>query len=402
MTVRVLIVEDSLIAQAMLKRLLHHPPQVEVVGVANTGLDALQQMGSVQPDVICTDLHMPKMNGLELTQAVMARSPIPILVFSASVQPEDTRTVFKLLEAGAVDVFPKPRIESPESYAQLQKSLLQRIQVLAGVTVFTRKPRAQGMPQAPAATQPTPFQPLADAAEASPAKGSGAMVAGLTSSMSMDSASMGSASIRSASTGTVQPLQAAMPPRVVAIGASTGGPQALKTILSQLPAAFPLPVLCVQHISPGFLAGLTDWLQTLCPLKVQIARAGDRPQAGNIYFAPEQLHLELDRQGCFVQNARALVDGHRPSVTVLFEAVATYYRAAALGVLLTGMGKDGAQGLKVIHEAGGQTIAQDQASSVVFGMPQAAIALGAVQRIAGVGAIAPLILQKCQVRRTVI
>ncbi|MEM8637633.1 MAG: chemotaxis-specific protein-glutamate methyltransferase CheB [Cyanobacteria bacterium P01_G01_bin.54] len=371
MTTRVLIVEDSPIAQTMLKRLLHHPPQVAVVGVAGTGLEALEQIAQTQPDVLCTDLHMPEMNGLELTQAVMARSPLPILVFSASVQPEDTRTVFQLLEAGAVDVFPKPRIESPDSYAQLQKSLLQRIQVLAGVKVFTRKPQGQTLAAMPTATGSTPLQTAA-APSLNP--------------------------VAKSPIGTVQTLQAEMPLRVVAIGASTGGPQALKTILSQLPAAFPLPVICVQHISPGFLTGFMDWLQTLCALKVQVAQAGVHPQAGQIYFAPEQVHLEIDRRERFVHTARSLVDGHRPSVTALFETVAAYYRAAALGILLTGMGKDGAKGLKAIHDAGGQTIAQNETSSVVFGMPQAAIALGAAQQVMSLEAIAPLILQKCSVR----
>ncbi|NEO82780.1 MAG: chemotaxis-specific protein-glutamate methyltransferase CheB [Spirulina sp. SIO3F2] len=352
MAIRVLIVEDSLIAQAILKRLLNHPPRVEVVGIASTGLEALKQIAQTEPDVICTDLHMPQMNGLELTQEVMAHAPRPILVFSTSVQKEDTQTVFKLLEAGAVDVVPKPRIESPENYAQLQQHLLQRIQVLAGVKVFTRKPQRRHTEI-------------------------------LNTKVSRSSANF------------VRPLCSLIRPRIVAIGASTGGPQAFKTILSQLPSHFSVPVLCVQHISVGFLTGLLDWLRPLCLLPIQIATAGERPQPGTIYFAPEQFHLEIDYRGCFAYSARTPVDGHRPSVTVLFNSVAAYYKASALGVLLTGMGQDGAYGLQAIDQAGGQTIAQNKASSVVFGMPQEAIALGAAQQILSLETIAPMIIQQC-------
>lgn len=352
MTTRVLIVEDSLIAQAILKRLLNHPPQVEVVGVASTGLEALRKIAQTEPDVICTDLHMPQMNGLELTQEVMAHAPLPILVFSTSVQKEDTHTVFKLLEAGAVDVVPKPRIESPENYAELQQHLLHRIQVLAGVKVFTRKP-----------TRSSP--------------------------------STHNRTVAKPALSTVQPLCPLTRPRIVAIGASTGGPNAFKTILSQLPSTLPVPILCVQHISAGFLSGLLDWLQPLCPLPIQIATVGDRPQPGQVYFAPEQFHLEIDRQGYFVHSARLPVDGHRPSVTVLFNSIAALYRASTLGILLTGMGQDGAEGLQAIHQAGGQTIAQNKASSVVFGMPQEAIALGAAQHILALETVAPMIIQQC-------
>lgn len=353
MATRVLIVEDSLIAQTILKRLLNHPPQVEVVGIASTGLDALQQIAHTEPDVICTDLHMPQMNGLELTQEVMAHAPLPILVFSSSVQREDTQTVFKLLEAGAVDVLPKPRIESPENYAELQQDLLHRIQILAGVKVFTRRPTRHSVLST---HKPTITKALFSAAP---------------------------------------PLCPQARPRIVAIGASTGGPHAFKTILSQLTNTFPLPILCVQHISAGFLRGLLDWLEPLCPLPIQIATVGECPQPGRVYFAPEQFHLELDHHGYFVHSARRPVDGHRPSVTVLFQSIAAAYRTAALGILLTGMGQDGAVGLQAIHQAGGQTIAQNKASSVVFGMPQEAIALGAAQHILALETIAPMIIQQC-------
>lgn len=180
--------------------------------------------------------------------------------------------------------------------------------------------------------------------------------------------------------------------RVVAIGASTGGPQALHKILSQLPANFPVPVLCTQHISVGFLQGSIDWLASECKLKVKIASSGESPSAGTIYFAPENCHLELDARGKFNCSLTLPVDGHCPSIAVLFKSVAKFYGRATAGVLLTGIGKDGAAGMQAIASSGGMTIAQDEKTSIVFGMPKEAIALGAAQQILPIQDIAPFLL----------
>jgi two-component system chemotaxis response regulator CheB len=182
--------------------------------------------------------------------------------------------------------------------------------------------------------------------------------------------------------------------KVVAIGASTGGPQALHTIISQLPASFPVPVICVQHISEGFLKGLVDWLASGSKLQIKIAVAGELPQPGSVYFPPEKRHLQLDKSGRFIYSNALPLNGHCPSVTVTFNSVASFYSRSALGVLLTGMGKDGADGMLAIAQAGGLTIAQDETTSIVFGMPKEAIALGAVQHILPINAIAPLLLNK--------
>jgi two-component system chemotaxis response regulator CheB len=369
MTVNVLVVEDSSIVRAILKRLLHHPPEVAVVGIAATGLEALPLLKKLKPDVVCTDLHMPQMNGLELTRYIMANQPTPILIISASVQDEDTKTVFELLDAGAVEIFPKPRIESASQYEALQAQLLQKVKVLAGVRVFTRRatsltptvnPPAASEP--PSSLPPRPLIPQTHEAIIIPA---------------------------------VPPAAVQGAKRLVAIGSSTGGPQALKTILSALPRHFPVPIVCVQHISQGFLSGLLDWLSGTCPAEFHIAPAGEQPRPGVIYFPPEQFHLEIDANGCFHHSAQPKVDGHRPSVTVLFNSVAQYYRSAAIGILLTGMGRDGAAGLLKMYEAGALTIAQDEASCVVFGMPKEAIALGAARQILAIERISPLLRQSC-------
>lgn len=364
----VLLVEDSPVALMILKRILTGSAEIEIVGVALNGIEAMEMIPRLRPKVICTDLNMPKMSGLELTRRVMAEFPRPILVISASVdQQEDAQTVFQLLQAGALDVFPKPTVESLSEYEQIKQELITRIKILSGVSVFTQRPgqtkdvklqSAKGIQSEKLTAKPT-----------SPAS-------------------------NAFSNGSSAPSQFASP-RAVVIGASTGGPQALFTILKSLPAQFPLPIFCVQHISAGFLDGLVSWLETACDVKIVVARAGEVPKPGVVYFAPDQCHLQLDQQGRIFLSNDAAVTGHRPSVTVTFQAVAAYYRQATLGILLTGMGRDGADGLLTIAQASGTTIAQNEQSCVVFGMPKEAIALGAAQYILPINEIATMLLQRC-------
>ena len=184
-------------------------------------------------------------------------------------------------------------------------------------------------------------------------------------------------------------------PKIVAIGASTGGPTALQEILSQLPKSF-LPVICVQHISLGFLQGLMDWLQQTCRLSVEIAQAGELPKPGHVYFPEENRHLVLDDYGLFAYEDTPPVDGHRPSITHTFEALTRYYGPQITGVLLTGMGEDGAQGLSAMAQAGGLTLVQDEATSVIFGMPNAAIQRGGVAQVLPINEIAPTLLKFVQ------
>ncbi|MCP6763138.1 MAG: chemotaxis-specific protein-glutamate methyltransferase CheB [Fischerella sp. CENA71] len=349
MPIRVLLVEDSQIALVLLKRILTSSPQIEVVGEACTGLEALELIPKVEPDVICTDFHMPHMNGLELTTEVMALYPRPILVISVSVQTDDSKNIFQLLEAGAVDIFPKPTIGLVGDDEEFKQELINKIKILSGVKVF-RKKRKLG-------TKTQNFQAASFAALSS---------------------------------------KSLVKPKLVAIGASTGGPQALKEIFTKLPLDFSLPVICVQHIYLGFLQGLIDWLAVDCRLPIQIAQLGDTPKPGRIYFPPEQQHLELDQKGRFIYSDSPPVAGHRPSVTVTFASVAKFYGQACVGILLTGMGRDGAEGMQAIAQAGGFTIAQDEASSVVFGMPKAAVELGAAQQVLPIQAIAPRLLALLQ------
>ncbi len=339
MPIRVLLVEDSQIALIVLKKILNSSPEIEVVGEARSGLEALALIPQVQPDVICTDLYMPKMDGLTFISEVMALYPRPILVISVSVQKDDTHQVFELLNAGALDVFPKPSMGLTIDDELLKQELISKIKVLSGVKVLTKKRKSLEI-------------------------------------------------------GNIAALSSNFYPKikVVVIGASTGGPQALQKLFSRLPSDFPAPIICVQHICLGFLQGLIDWLAKSCQLSIQIAQSGDIPKPGRIYFPAEKQHLELDTQGRFIHSDAPPVVGHRPSVTVTFESVAKFYGKATVGILLTGMGRDGSEGMQAIAQAGGLTVAQDEATCVVFGMPKEAIKLGTVKKVLPIQAIAPMLL----------
>ncbi|MDO8465668.1 MAG: chemotaxis-specific protein-glutamate methyltransferase CheB [Gallionella sp.] len=340
--IRVLLVDDSPLALHILQRMLTRSPEIQVVGTAANGREALDLLPALNPDVICTDLHMPVMGGLEFTRAVMADYPRPILVVSVSVEP-DSSNVFHLLEAGAVDILPKPRDILSDDTDKLANELASKIRILAGVRVFRRHNSARDMlavMQQSSISLPHPKAPL----------------------------------------------------RMVVIGASTGGPQALLDILGQLPKNFPLPVVCVQHIGANFLSGMVAWLAESCPLPVRMATHGERPQAGVVYFAPEDAHLEWDGGERFALTHAPPLEGHRPSVTITMQAAARSFGGGTVGVLLTGMGRDGAEGMASIAAAGGITIAQNEASSVVYGMAREAVARGAVQYILPLKQIVPALI----------
>lgn len=355
--IKVLLVEDSPVAVTILRRIIDSADDLSLVGTARTGVEALELIPKVKPDIICTDLMMPKMNGLELTQQIMATHPTPILVVSACVQDEDKNNVFELLNAGALDVFPKPRSGTLEDYESIRDKLISKIRVLAGVKVFTKRPSRTSSSLKLTDPNLKPISPP-------------------SSSLKNDT-----------HTSTHQTIKA------VAIAASTGGPQAFQQVFTGIPANFPVPIFCVQHISSGFLQGFLDWLQNYSQLKIVIAKTGEKPEIGKIYFPPERMHLKIDKQGRFYCGDDIPVDSHCPSATVLFQTVADYYGPAAIGVLMTGMGRDGARGLFDLKQRGAYTIAQDEATSVVFGMPQEAIKLGGAKTILPVTEITPRLLK---------
>lgn len=309
--IKVFLAEDSPVALNILQRILDAAPEIEVVGVARNGKIALEQIPQLQPDVICTDLLMGKMDGLELTKQLMAKYPRPILVISQAVQSTDTNNIGQLLAAGAVDVFPKPNTGLLEDYQKQRQALIEKIRILAGVKVFTKRLRPsaqmnQGITRSKDKIDFSNFDALNSVA-------------------------------REAELSEIANPRSQHNYKIIGIGVSTGGPNATQEIFAALPVNFPLPIVCVQHISEGFLGNLINWLDTVSTLKVKIAESGELPIAHHIYFAPERYHLELDRQGRFIYSEAPPLNSHRPSITITLESLARFYGKSALGILLTGM-----------------------------------------------------------------
>lgn len=326
--IRIFLVGERL---ASLQPMLVVSSDIEISGIAKNGKEALDLIPKQNPQVICTELEMPVMDGLDLTRGIMDTDPRAILVVSWLGQQEDRDKTLQLFESGAIEVFPLLDSASEQvRYANAQE-LIKKIKILSGVMVFRRR---QILPVSSWVSTP---------------------------------------SVSSESSQEI--------PGIVVIGASTGGPPALKEILIQLPDDFSFPIVCIQHICQGFLQGLVDWLAVDCSLTVSIAQAGEMPQAGRVYFPPERRHLKFDADGRFVIVNGAKTDDHIPSVTVSFQSAAYRFGSHVIGVLLTGMGEDGAEGMLSIAEQGGITIAQNEQSCVVFGMPHRAIEVKAASHI---------------------
>jgi two-component system, chemotaxis family, protein-glutamate methylesterase/glutaminase len=340
---RVLVVDDSPAQRGVLVALLEADPELQVVAVAGDGTEAVRAAALHKPDVITMDLHMPRMDGLEATRRIMQETPTPIVMVTATARREDQQLVFEALQAGVLAVVAKPvGANGQPQVAELRRT----VKSMAQVKVIRR-----WAPERLQRTRTLPPAPL------------------------------------------VKPL--GRRPEIVVIGASTGGPQALHEILTRLPATFPLPVLIVQHIAAGFASGLVEWLRPQCPLPIQLAVTGARLDQPGIHVTPTGEHLTVRRRALVLTGDPPLA-GHRPSATVLFQSVAREYGAAAIGILLSGMGDDGAAGLRDLKRAGATTVAQDEASSVVFGMPAVAISLGVVDHVLPPARIPPLLLQLVQ------
>ncbi|ABZ84584.1 chemotaxis response regulator protein-glutamate methylesterase, cheb [Heliomicrobium modesticaldum Ice1] len=321
--IRVVLVDDSPVALFVLKKILSRAEHIEVAATATDGRQALSLIPMVDPDVVCTDLHMPEMDGLELTRRLMEAFPKPIMVMSA-VDGNAERT-FQVLQAGALEFVDKPAGLAEKELNDKAKEIIDKISVLAGVKVFRRRNRQSQLPS------------LA---------------------------------------GQGQPITV---PAVIGIGASTGGPTAFAEILREV-ISVPVPIVAVQHMAAGFMNAFVHHLNGFSRIEAKLAENGEKMRPGRIYFAPEDYHLEVERGGCLRLTRAAPLEGHRPSVGVLLDSLARQYGADSWGILLTGMGKDGAAALKAIRDAGGYTIAQDEASCVVYGMPGEAEKIGAACR----------------------
>jgi len=352
--IRVLITDDSPVVRGFLKHVLDSDPAIEVVGMAKNGVEAVEMAADVKPDVITMDIHMPRMDGFEATRKIMETNPVPIVICSASWDPEEVNKTFRSMEAGAVAALEKPAgMGHPDSDANVM-NLLRTVKAMSGVKVVRRWAKKNTVPvraDIPEYNEKIIVKP----------------------------------------TPTLIKRKSVI--EVVTIGSSTGGPMALQTILKKLDASFPVPILIVQHIAPGFLAGLGTWLTSSTGFNVTIPVDNEKLLAGNAYLAPDGYHLGL-RKGLRAQLSEKKPENNlKPAVSYLFRTAAQNYKNKLVGILLTGMGKDGAAELKLISDYGGITIAQDKESSVVHGMPGEAIKLGGVNYIEPLTAIANRVIK---------
>jgi two-component system chemotaxis response regulator CheB len=344
--IRVLVVDDSALMRKLIPAILERDPSIEVVGTAMDGTFALKKIEEFHPDVVTLDLEMPRMDGLEALRLIMRRAPMPVIVFSTHSK-EGAYSTFKALALGAIDFVAKPRDAAAGHLDAIAVELIDKIKVAKRAS--GRKIRAS-----------------VEVETKSPQK---------------------------------KPVRATLPPsRIVAIGISTGGPNALQYVLSQIPADFAAAILIVQHMPEGFTEMFARRLDECCALDVHEARSGDLLVAGRVLICPGNRHMtvrRMPRGDMAVLSDVPPVNGHRPSADVLFHSVAREFTLTSVGVLMTGMGDDGAEGLGAIKAAGGMTVAQSEDTCVVSGMPRAAIIKGYANKIIALESLSAFLVGHC-------
>ena len=340
--IRVLVVDDSALMRKLIPAILARDSSIEVVGTAMDGAFALKKIEELDPDVVTLDLEMPRMDGMETLRLIMRRAPLPVILFSTHSK-EGGYATLKALALGAVDFLQKPKDAAAGHLDEIADQLIAKIKVAK---------RASG--------SKLPAAPVEESGTAQ--KGS---------------------------------RPAAIPRRVIAIGISTGGPNALQFVLSQIPADFASTILIVQHMPEGFTEMFAKRLDECCPLEVHEARSGDLLLAGRALICPGNRHMmvrRMPRGDMVVLSDGPPVNGHRPSADVLFHSVAQEFGLTSVGIIMTGMGDDGAEGLGAIKAAGGMTIAQSEETCVVSGMPRAAILKNYAQKIIGLEGISSFLV----------
>lgn len=348
--VRVMIVEDSAVVRQLLVHIVGSDPRFHIVSAVGSAEEALASLAGAAPDVISMDIRLPGMDGLEATRRIMSERPTPIVVFADAVEDQSLKISLNALRAGALTVVEKPVGLGAASHADIAHTICTQLYIMSSVPVIRRREVAAA---AAAATQPPRLRPSPGLAR-------------------LD---------------------------YVAIAASTGGPPALARVLEALPGDFPAPVLLVQHMGNAFMEGFAAWLDGLVPMRSALAQDREPALPGRIYVAPGDRHLTLDAEERLRLTLAPPVRGHRPSATPLFSSLAASAGPRSLGVILTGMGEDGASGLLELRSAGGHTIAEAASSAVVYGMPAAAVALGAASEIMALEDIGARILALAARRR---
>ena len=341
--INVLIVDDSAVVRQHLKDVLERDKDIRVMGTAKDGEEAVSFVQEKKPDVITMDINMPNMNGFETTRRIMETNPVPVVIVTASYDRSDVEKSFRSMEAGALAIIEKPFGEGHPHSKETQNDLVQTVKLMSEVKVVRRWKRERR---------------LDDIDKTVPDKGLKRRDKKI---------------------------------KIVAIGASTGGPPIIQTILSGLKKGYPAPILVVQHISKGFLEGLVEWLRQSTGLPVHIAKHGEELLPGHIYFARDDYHLGVDKDGRLRLSREEIENGLRPSVSYLFRSIMNSFDGEAVGILLTGMGKDGAMEMKMMKDNGAVTIAQDRESSVVYGMPGEAVRLDGATYVLSPEEIAPML-----------
>lgn len=334
--INVFVVEDSKVARELLIHIIEKDPQLKVVGWAENGEDALKWLETGTCDVVTMDIKMPGLNGFEVTKKIMETRPLPTVIISAGYTPNDSSLAFKALEVGALAILEKPHAPTDINYPKQCKEIIDTIKMIADMKVIAHH-KAQSFISMP---------------------------------------------LKLASKVEI---------KAVGIGASLGGPLAIAKILENLPANLPVPIFIVQHISEGFTEDFIRWLQERSKLRIFSAKNGTIAQAGCVYVAVESCHMEIKHGGCITLDYSQSL-GIRPSVGRLFRSLAETYGPHCIGIILTGMGGDGAEEMLLMKQKGAYTIAQDQESCLMFGMPKEAIQLGAAQKILPLDRIAQALI----------
>lgn len=381
--IRVLIVDDSAVVRQSLSAILEADPEIEVMGTAADPIIAVKKISREVPDVITLDIEMPRMDGLTFLRKIMAQRPIPVVVIS-SLTTRGTEAAMKALEYGASEVIGKPSM-NPDVFFQ-ESHIMLRDAVKAAAMSKIRRVKAGDIhelvkPQAPPSPKPARRDPV-------PTTIPTALLSHIQPKNSADVILE-----RSAPTDVVVPTES-----IIVLGASTGGTEAIRTLLRALPGDMP-GIAVVQHMPEGFTRSFSNSLNQISRLEVKEAENGDKLYRGRVLIAPGNMHMLLKRVGreYFVETREGpLVNRHRPSVDVLFRSAARYAGGNAIGVILTGMGNDGARGMKEMHDAGARTVAQDEHSCVVYGMPKEAVRAGGVDDILPLGDIAGRLVNMTQ------
>lgn len=365
--VRVLVVDDSAFMRRVISELLASDPGIEVVGIARDGEDALEKMRRLMPDVITLDVEMPRLDGFGALRAIMQERPTPVVMVSSHTR-EGAEATVHALTMGAVDFVTKPSGSISLNMSITRDELVAKVKAAAGATVRVRRFPVDMKTGGPPPITPSPAAPVA--------------------SPVFQQAAAAAQEAR-------LPLTGGLPRQLVLIGCSTGGPGALHQIIPHLPGDLPAAVVVVQHMPAGFTRSLANRLNDLSPLQVREAADGDRVEVGTVLVAPGGRHLLLTPEGRVTLNDDPPMHGVRPAVDKCFESAVPIWGDRMIGVILTGMGYDGAKGMVALKKAGGRTVAEDQSTCVVYGMPKVVVEMGAADEVLPVDEISAAIVRLC-------